>query len=295
MDNSELQPIHWFPGHMHKARKALQARAGVVDVYIELLDARIPMSSSNPLLAEYMGSKPRLRILSKTDLADPEKTRVWMEYFTGQGDVPMLLDSRKKGAAGPIPEMCRKLYPADRSPPRLITAMVVGIPNVGKSTLINSLAGRSVARTGDQPALTRDQQFIEIDAGFRLLDTPGIMWPKVENVDSGYRLAITGAIRDTAVSHTDVAVYALTELSELYPQRLVERYGESMESLSGIDSLIQVGRRRGCLVKGGEVDLDRAAKIVIADIRGGRLGRITWELPNPEKAQTINDIVHSQV
>ena len=141
-----------------------------------------------------------------------------------------------------------------------------------------------MARTGDQPALTRDQQFIEIDAGFRLLDTPGIMWPKVENLDSGYRLAITGAIRDTAISHTDVAVYALNELARLYPQRLVERYGEAMASVSGIESLMQVGRRRGCLVRGGEVDYDRAAKIVIADIRDGRLGRITWELPDTEKA-----------
>ena len=279
MSNLELPSIQWFPGHMHKARQALRALGKLVDVYIEVLDARLPLSSANPLLAQHMGGKPRLRALVKADLADPRTTRQWEAYFAGGAAPVVALDSRKRGAVRSIPERCRRLFPPGRT--RLLTAMVAGIPNAGKSTLVNTLAGRGAARTGDQPALTRQPQFIEIDAGFRLLDTPGLLWPKVENRDCGCRLAVTGAIRDTAMPHTEVAVYALTELARLYPERLTARYGAGVAA-AGLEGLSAAGRRRGCLVKGGAVDLDRAAKAVLADIRDGRLGRISWEAPGSE-------------
>ncbi|MCY3769362.1 MAG: ribosome biogenesis GTPase YlqF [Gammaproteobacteria bacterium] len=291
----ELRPIQWYPGHMHKASKEARAVYKKVDVFIEMLDARVPFSSANPMLAALCGEKPRLKVFGKSDLADPELNAIWQRQYESENSAVVFADARKPGHIAAIPTMCRRLYAARGGNRNAVTAMVVGIPNAGKSTLINSLAGRTVARTGNEPAVTRQQQTIEINRGFRLLDTPGLMWPKVENPCSGYRLAVTGAIRDTALSHTDVAIFAIAYLRQAYRKRLHERYHLESPDSDETGVLGQIGRKRGCLVKGGEVDRDRAAKILIADIRAGRLGRITWETPGMRERETGEpDPVHEE-
>ena len=272
--------IQWYPGHMHKARKEITAMLGKVDVCIELQDARIPYSSENPMLASLRGQKPCLKVLSKFDLADPQLTTLWHQHYASLPRTRALVaDTRKAGSITEIPAMCRTLYSENGGSRPIITAMVMGIPNVGKSTLINALAGKFVAKTGNEPAITKVQQVIEIVPGFVLLDTPGLMWPNVENRNSGYRLAITGAIRDTAISHEDVAQYAADYFLQVYPDRLIKRYHLEQKHIKSEELLEEIGRRRGCLVKGGKVDRDRAAKLLLSDIRSGSLGRFTLETP----------------
>lgn len=267
-----------------------------VDVCIELLDARIPFSSENPMLASLHEQKPCLKILSKSDLADPQLTALWQQHYQSDRQTNILVaDMRKSQAISQIPARCRQLYNKTAGSQSTITAMVMGIPNVGKSTLINHLLGRAVAKTGDQPATTRTQQIIEIEAGFMLLDTPGLMSPKVENRNSGYRLAVTGAIRDTAISHTDIGEFAADYFMQMHPQRVIARY--NLEKLPDKNQTLleQVGRKRGCLVKDGKVDMDRAAKVLLSDIRAGRLGRFTMETPEIMRQEQIKvDLIRAQ-
>ncbi len=273
---------------MNKASKEIREALPRVDVFIELLDGRIPFSSANPMLAHLRGSKPCLRVMTKTDLSDPALNEVWQGFYESSPGARILpADLRHGRSAARAPGLCRKLYLANGGSRERITAMVVGIPNVGKSTLINRLAGRAVTRTGNQPAVTRQQQFIEIQPGFVLLDTPGLMWPNVENRNAGYRLAVTGAIRDTAISHVEIALFAVGYLKDNHASNLIERYRLAGVEMAEQEILTAVGRRRGCLAAGGRVDLDRAAKVVIADIRDGRLGRITWETPAMIEAEMI--------
>ncbi len=282
------QRVQWFPGHMNKASKEIREVFPRVDVFIELLDGRIPFSSANPMLARLRGDKPCLRVMTKPDLSDPALNEIWQAFYESDSGVRVLpANLRNRHSAGRVPGLCRQLYVDNGGSRARITAMVMGIPNVGKSTLINRLAGRTVAKTGNQPAVTRQQQFIEIQPGFVLLDTPGLMWPNVENRCAGYRLAVTGAIRDTAISHVEIALFALRYLKESYASNLMERYRLEGVETTEQEILTEAGRRRGCLVAGGKVDLDRAAKVVIADIRGGRLGRITWEAPAMIEAEMI--------
>ena len=282
------QRIQWFPGHMNKASKEIREVFSRVDVFIELLDSRIPFSSANPMLARLRGDKPCLRVMTKTDLSDRELTEAWQGFYESRPGVRVLpADLRSGRSAARVPGFCRKLYIANGGSRARITAMVMGIPNVGKSTLINRLAGRAVAKTGNQPAVTRQQQFIEIQPGFVLLDTPGLMWPNVENRNAGYRLAVTGAIRDTAISHVEIALFAISYLKENYTSNLIGRYRLEGVETTEQEILTEIGRRRGCLITGGKVDLDRAAKVVISDIRDGRLGRITWETTAMIEAEMI--------
>jgi ribosome biogenesis GTPase A len=282
------QHIQWYPGHMHKASKEIREVYTRVDVFIELLDGRAPFSSSNPMLAEIRGGKPCLTILTKTDLSDSQWNGVWQAHYEKQPNTTVLLaDPRKSSSVRNIPGLCRKLYSQTGGGQPTITAMVTGIPNVGKSTLINGLAGRAIAKTGNEPAVTKHQQLIEIQQGFLLMDTPGLMWPKVENFNSGYRLAVTGAIKDTAISHNEVAMFALGFLKTAYSGNLLERYKIEYSDQGNDELLAEVGRRRGCLMKGGKVDFDRAAKIVLSDIRDGRLGRITWETPEMIEQESL--------
>lgn len=279
--DTQARFIQWYPGHMHKASKKIREIYSRVDVFVELLDARIPFSSANPMLAEMRGSKPCLTVLTRIDLADPRLNSAWQRHIESGSAVKVLLaDARRASNVKQVPGLCRRLFAENGGTRPNITAMVTGIPNVGKSTLINGLAGRAVAKTGNQPAVTKRQQFIEIEQGFVLLDTPGLMWPKVENRNSGYRLAVTGAIKDTAISHVEVALFAVSYLKQAYPVQLCQRYKMNNADCGDTDLLEEIGRRRGCLVRGGKVDLDRAAKIVLADIRDGRLGRLTWETPD---------------
>ncbi len=275
------QRIQWFPGHMNRASREIREVFSRVDVFIELLDGRIPSSSANPMLARLRGDKPCLRVMTKTDLSDREMNEAWQRFYESHAGMRVVLADLRNGRdAARVPGLCRKLYVDNGGSRERITAMVMGIPNVGKSTLINRLAGRVVAKTGNQPALTRQQQWIGIRPDFVLLDTPGMMWPNIENRNAGYRLAVTGAIRDTAISHIEIALFALRYLKDNHAASLAERYKlEEIGTRTQQQILTDAGRRRGCLAAGGKVDLERAAKAIISDIRDGRLGRITWEAP----------------
>jgi len=272
--------IQWYPGHMHKASKQIKEALPGVDILIEVLDARIPFSSENPMLAEIRGDKPCIKVLSKTDLADPEITAQWQEYLEQQQGVKTLaIRTDQPEKALQLSNLCRKMMPAKVKNEKTIHTMIVGIPNVGKSTLINTLVGRTIAKTGNEPAVTKAQQRIKLDEGITLSDTPGVMWPNVENKNSGYRLATTGAIRDTAMDYTDVAFFAANAMAKAYPDRLITRY--ELDQLPGneLEILEAIGRKRGCLRSGGQVDLDRVSKLFITELRAGTLGLISLETP----------------
>jgi ribosome biogenesis GTPase A len=263
---------------MHKAAREMREVLPGVDVVVELLDARLPFSSANPMLAEICAGRPVIRLLMKCDLADPARTGSWLDWYRirHQGEV-RAVSMEKQAGIRQVAQLCRDCLPDRRGP---VVSMVAGIPNVGKSTLINLLAGRAVANTGDEPAVTRRQQRIRIGHEVVLLDTPGVLWPNLENPQGGFRLAATGAIRQTALSHLDVAVYLAGFLVRDLPQCLVSRYGVE-DTESGPENILQaIGRRRGCLVAGGKVDMDRAARILLNDFRSGALGRITLETPS---------------
>ncbi|WP_182407240.1 ribosome biogenesis GTPase YlqF [Psychrobacter sp. GP33] len=278
--------IQWFPGHMNKARNEVKEIMPQMDVIIEVLDARIPYSSENPMVATLRGDKPVIKILNKADLADPEMTQAWMDYFEQEDGVKALaFDDNKAADVHRIIELCKKLMPNKAESGRQIKAMILGIPNVGKSTLINTLAGRAVARTGNEPAVTKSQQLIKLDGGIMLYDTPGMLWPKVENANSGYRLAATGGIRDTAFDFDDVAGYTAEYLLQAYPELLKERY--KIEELPKTDGeFFEIaGRNRGLLKKGGVVDIYRMSEILVNELRSGTIGRISLETPDMREAE----------
>ena len=285
-------PIQWFPGHMHKARLEIEATLPKVDVVIEVLDARIPYSSENPMLGDLRGNKPCLKVLAKSDLADPDLTKVWQKFLSEAENIDATAVTtddistirRLKMAAG-------RLVPHKEG--KTIKTMIVGIPNVGKSTLINVLAGRKIAKTGNTPAITKNQQSVNIGDGITLLDTPGVMWPNVENVNSGYRLALIGSIKETAMDYADVGFFAARFIKDYFPDRLRERY--KLEELPDIELEIieAIGRRRGCLGRNNAIDIDRASRILVTEIRSGKLGRLTYETPEimkREKARTAIEV-----
>lgn len=273
--------IQWYPGHMHKASKAIKEILPQVDLIIEILDARIPFSSENPMLATLRGNKPCIKVLSKSDLADPEVTRQWQTYFEReQGVKTLALTITQPDKMRQLPDLCDKLLATSENSSKLVHTLIMGIPNVGKSTLINILAGRTIAKTGNEPAVTKTQQRINIGRNIVLLDTPGVLWPNVENKNSGYRLATTGAIKDTAIKHDDIAFFAADYLLGHYPDLLQTRY--QLEALPEKEQelLEAIGRKRGCLRPGGHVDIDKTAKILISELRSGILGRISLETPS---------------
>ena len=288
--------IQWYPGHMHKASKEIKAALSQVDLFIELLDARIPFSSENPMLAALRKGKPVLKVMTKTDLADQDRMQPWVDLFDSREATAAINVSMKHlHTVRRIPELCHKLYLNSGRSHLPFTAMVVGIPNVGKSSLINTLVGRTIAKTGNEPAITRMQQRIRLSDNMILLDTPGVLWPNVENPHSGFRLAVTGAIRDTAISHTDVALYGVDCLMTDYPERLRTRYDIETLPHDAMEMLEAIGRRRGCLKSGGKVDLDRVGKIVLNEIRDGTLGGITFETPEMMVAELAQvEVVREQ-
>ena len=272
--------IHWYPGHMHKANKEMTEVLPDVDLIIELLDARLPFSSQNPAIEKLQLNKPCIKILSKSDLADPTITEQWQAHFELETSVKTLLTTLEQtDKAQKVIQLCHKLVPSKSVSNLKVIAMVTGIPNVGKSTLINSLAGRKIAKTGNEPAITKGMQKIILKTGIVLMDTPGILWPKIHNENSGYRLAASGAIKDTAMSITEVAYYLADFLMRSYPSTLSERYDLATIPETEIEFLELVGARRGCLRAGGQVDLEKVSSILINEFRSGKLGRITLEEP----------------
>ena len=270
--------IHWYPGHMHKASKEMIESLPLVNLVVEVLDARIPFSSSNPFIQELCTEKPCIKLLNKIDLAESEATRQWQDHFELQDNTKtMALDLQNSDPSKQIVALINKLSPQKEGRNTLV--MVTGIPNVGKSSLINCLAGKHIAKTGDEPAVTKGQQRINLRNGIMLLDTPGILWPKIENPQGSYRLATTGAIKDTAMEYDDVAFFAAEYLLAAYPNRLRERFKFDQLPESPLQLLEIIGAQRGCLRAGGRVDLERVSTIFINELRAGILGKITFETP----------------
>jgi ribosome biogenesis GTPase A len=272
--------IQWYPGHMHKARKEIEEAMPQVDLVIEVLDARIPYSSENPMIAQLRGDKPCIKLLNKADLADPDITAQWIEYLEQeQGVKASAITTLQPGMVKRIPDICRKLVPNRDVTEKDIRTMIMGIPNVGKSTIINTLAGRVIAKTGNEPAVTKNQQRINLRNGIVLSDTPGILWPKVDNEASSYRLAVTGAIKDTAMEYEDVALFAADYFLKAYPDAICERY--KLKSLPEDDMALleAIGRARGALRPGGRIDYHKVSELLLHEYRSGQIGLLTLETP----------------
>ena len=279
--------IQWFPGHMAKARREVTEKLKLVDIIFELVDARLPQSSRNPMIDEIIQHKPRLVILNKADMADQYRTNEWLAYFADKGIKAVAVNAHQgtglksimSGAQEVLKDKIDKMK-ARGIKPRAIRAMIVGIPNVGKSTLINRLAGKNIAKTGNMPGVTKAQQWIKVGKELELLDTPGILWPKFEDQEVGYKLAVTGAIKDTILNLHDIAIYGLHFLEEAYPARLKERYDLEEIPEEIVEAFDQIGAKRGCLAGRGLVDYDKTAELIIRDIRTEKFGRLTFERPN---------------
>ncbi|GHE86703.1 ribosome biogenesis GTPase YlqF [Thalassotalea profundi] len=272
--------IQWFPGHMHKAQKEIREILPQIDVVIEVCDARIPFSSENPMITEIRGDKPLIKILNKSDLADPKITNTWLNYLESQQNVKAIaLTTENSSVAKTIPDLVKKLVPNKDEAGKQINVVIMGIPNVGKSTLLNTLVGKAKAKVGNEPAVTKGQQRIRLEDGLYLYDTPGMLWPKIVNENSGYRLAITSAVKDTAFDHDDIAFFAAEYLLQHYPERLKERYKLDIIPSSELELIEEIGRLRGCVKSGGHVDLHKASAILIHEIRDKTLGALTFETP----------------
>ncbi len=283
----ELPTLNWFPGHMVKARRIITENLALVDVVIELLDARIPYSSANPMLAEIIKDKPRVVALNKADLADTAATKAWVEYFEKQGIPAVAVDAvTGKGTrrlVSLVEDKARakteKLVKHGANA-RAARVMILGIPNVGKSSLINRLAGAAKAKAADKPGVTRSKQWIKIGKNLDLLDTPGILWPKFEDMTVGLKLAFTGAINDEAFDIEKVTEVFLDTMLRAYPERLRERYKLDGELPDNPHELLElIGRKRGCLLKGGIIDTEKARRIILNEFRGGKLGLVSLDYP----------------
>lgn len=271
---------------MAKARREVTEKLKLVDIIIELVDARIPYSSRNPMIDEIIQHKPRLVLLNKADMADKVITKEWINYFHSKGIKALAINSQAgigmKEIVSASQEILKEKFDrlkAKGVKPRAIRAMIVGIPNVGKSTLINRLAKKNIAKTGNMPGVTKAQQWIKVGKELELLDTPGILWPKFEDQEVGMKLALTGAIKDTILNLQDIAIYALRFLEKEYPERLKERYKLDDIPEDIVELFNQIGKLRGCLMSGGEIDYDKVTELVIREIRTEQLGALTFELP----------------
>lgn len=279
--------LQWYPGHMAKTRRILSENIKMVDVVLELLDARIPKSSKNPIIDEIVGTKPRIIVLNKSDLADERISRQWEEWYTSNGYTCIFVNSIKgTGIASlksKLMEIMKDKIEKEKQKGRKfrpIRTMVVGIPNVGKSSFINKIAGRASAITGDKPGVTRGKQWIRLNSQIDLLDTPGVLWPKFEDQETGLNLAFTGAIKDEVFDIVEVASILMERLSKKYPDELKSRFKlDSLAADNNLALLEAAGRKRGCVISGGEIDYYRIAAIVLDEFRGGKIGRITLETP----------------
>lgn len=299
--------VQWYPGHMAKARRTLEENLKSVNIVIELCDARLPFSSRNPAIDRIIGKKPRVLVFNKADLADPAMNDYWQNYYRSKGYTVVFTDARSgdgvKKVVNAVREAMEEKIAKSREKGRIMTtvyAMVVGIPNVGKSSFVNRVAGRSVAVTGDKPGVTREKQWLKMGDEMYLLDTPGLLWPRMENQMAALRLAASGAVKDEVVDAGELCAFLLTYIEENYPGALEARYGlKSLDEAAdaeepdyvtvsiignerlkrGLALLEMCGRSRGCLIKGGEVDLNRAAATVLDEFRAGKIGKISLDMP----------------
>ena len=275
--------IQWFPGHMTSARKQAAETMARIDVVIEVLDARVPEAGSNPLINELRlhRQRPCLKILNKTDLADPLATKAWLELYNSQKDVTAIaLSCKKPGDATKVPGLCLALAPHRGTSLKPLRMMIMGIPNVGKSTLMNALLKRRAALVGDEPAITKSQQSFDLNDHMTLIDTPGLMWPKIAHESDGLMLAASHAIGRNAIIDEEVATFLADLLLAHYPALLSLRYGFSVVGMDGTDVIAAIAKRRGYLIKGGAPDLEKAALMLLQDYRSGALSRISLETPS---------------
>ena len=290
----EKMNIQWFPGHMTKAQRMIEENLKLVDAVAEILDARIPGASRNPDIDRLAGDKPRLLLLNRIDLADPAVTARWRRFFEGQGYAVLETDAKSgRGVKEFVPAVRRLLagklaeYEAKGQAGRALRIMILGIPNVGKSTFINKVAGRKAAIAGDKPGVTRGKQWISIDKGLDLLDTPGILWPKFESPEVGELLAITNAIKADVLDKETLGANFMLRLRDYYPQALTERYKFTPDpEANGFELLEAAGRKRGFLVSGGEVDIERMANTLLGEYHDGKLGRLSLEQPDDGSLET---------
>lgn len=280
--------FQWYPGHMTKAKRAMQEDIKLIDVIIELVDARIPRSSKNPDIDSLAQGKSRILLLNKSDMADAAKTQSWISYYEKQGFLALAVNSKKKNELKQVNALvqkaCEKKIERDRKrgiKNRPVRAMIVGIPNVGKSTFINSFAGKACAKTGNKPGVTKGKQWIKINKNVELLDTPGILWPKFEDQAVGLRLALIGSIKEEILNTTEMAMEFIGFLKKSYSGVLVERYSVD-ESKENLEILEEIARIRGCLMKGNQTDIDKAGRLLLEDFRSLRLGKLSLEVPDAQ-------------
>ena len=291
MENTDMKQIQWFPGHMAKTRRLIAANLKLVDAVTEIVDARAPLSSRNPEMNSMTRGKPRIVLLNKCDLADERATQLWINYFRKNGAEAIAVDCKSgKGLKSFLPAVKTKVLKElieKRERGGMVGAsvrlMIVGIPNVGKSSLINRLAGSKRAKVEDRPGVTRTKQWVKLDSNTELLDMPGVLWPKFEDQEAAIRLAFTGAISDDILDIETLAMKLLVYLKENYPQSLTERYKIEVDAdASGLELLEAIGKKRGMVIAGGEINTERAAITVLDEFRSGKLGRLTLELPPKE-------------
>jgi len=279
--------IQWFPGHMTSARKKAAETMAVTDVVIEVVDARLPEASTNPLVHELRchRQRPCLKVLNKSDLADPEATKAWIAWYNQQPGVKAVaISSKVAGEVARLPSLCQSLAPHRNDNVKPLRMMIMGIPNVGKSTLMNALVKRKIAKVGDEPAVTKSQQTYQLSVRQSITDTPGLMWPKIEHDSDGYMLAASHAIGRNAIIDEEVALFLAGLLLQRYPARLAERYGMTVAEMDAVAVVEGVARRRALRTRGGEPDFEKASMVLLQDYRDGKLGRISLETPQTRAA-----------
>ena len=278
--------IQWFPGHMTSARKKAAETMAVTDVVIEVVDARLPEASTNPLVHELrtFRQRPCLKVLNKSDLADPDVTKDWIAWYNKQPGVKAVaISSKIAGEVARLPSLCQSLAPHRNDNVKALRMMIMGIPNVGKSTLMNALVKRKIAKVGDEPAVTKSQQTFQLSVRQSITDTPGLMWPKIEHDSDGYMLAASHAIGRNAIIDEEVAMFLANLLLARYPARIVERYGFPVEGLDAVAVVEGVAKRRALRTRGGDLDFEKASMVLLQDYRDGKLGRISLETPETRR------------
>jgi len=280
-----MKQIQWFPGHMQKARRQIEEKLPIIDIVYEIIDARVPESSRNPFLGEIIKGKPKLMILNKTDLADDIKTKEWMDYYESEGINCIAANALTGNNLSKIykktEQILKPLVQKEQEKgmkSRAFRAIVIGIPNVGKSQFINNLSGKNKVKTGNLPGVTKSQSYIKTNSNLLLLDNPGVLWPKFENVKVGYNLALLGSIKDDILPLDDIVIFGINFLIENYPSRLNERYDiKNIEDLTPVEIMDEIGKRRGCKLSGGYIDYERVISLFLYDFRNAKLGKITLE------------------